>query len=119
MSSNSVRTAGVQHPYFQTAVSTALEASHVAKTKGGTVLMIKGYNSGGDQFIQLHDAAELPDDGVVPIACQKAFGEDNFSFLIPVCGLPVTLNGIVVCNSSTVATKTIGAADCWFEVYFI
>jgi hypothetical protein len=28
-------------------------------------------------------------------------------------------NGIFVCNSSTVAMKTIGAADCWFDAQFV
>lgn len=119
MGQNSVNVAGIAPPRYASAVSTALAASLVAKAAPGTVIMIKGYNSGPDQFVQLHNTAALPLDAVVPMAVQKVFAGDNFSFVIPVCGLPPNSTGIVVCNSTTGPTKTIGAADCWFEVYYL
>lgn len=119
MSLSSVNVLGAAPAQYARSVSQALEASRVVKAGPGTVIMIKGYNSGADQFVQLHNTAALPADGAVPIAVQKAFGGDNFSFVIPVAGLPPNSTGIFICNSSTAATKTIGAADCWFEVYYI
>ncbi len=73
------------------------------------------YNSGGAQFIQLHDAAAEPANGAVPIiplpvaasAMMGSFyGSEGRYFA----------NGLVICNSSTAPTKTSGAADCWFDV---
>lgn len=119
MGLGSTNVCGAQNPNYRSAVSAAYEAGHIAKAAPGTVVMIKGYNSGPQQFIQLHDAAAVAAEGAVPLALMTAAAQDNFSFLIPVCGLPPTTLGIFVCNSSTGPTKTIGAADCWFEIYYI
>jgi len=42
-----------------------------------------------------------------------AAATSNFAFDIPSDGWDLP-DGIVVCNSSTSATKTLGAADCFF-----
>ena len=85
-------------------------ASNPAKLHRVTVYS----NAGAAQFIQLHDAASLPADTAVPVVVVRVgiassvtidFGESGRVFE----------NGIVVCNSSSGATKTIGAADCWFD----
>lgn len=73
------------------------------------------YNSSAStQFIQFHNSATLPANTAAP----------EFYFEI----LPSTSRmieyirprkfsaGIVVCNSSTGPTLTIGSADCWFDV---
>jgi hypothetical protein len=93
--------------------SAAYEASHVLKSSSGTLIAVVGYNSGPAQFIQLHNAASLPADAEVPILLFAVAATSNFSLTIPLTGLPLS-TGIVVCNSSTGPTKTIGAADCWF-----
>lgn len=95
----------------------AYGASLVVSGKPGRVISVFGYNSGPLQWIQIHDAKTLPADAAVPLHTFKAASADNFSSIIPVCGLP-TSNGIVICNSSTGPTKTIGAADCWITVVF-
>lgn len=50
-----------------------------------------------------------------PLAVITAAAASNFSFPIPAKGILPT-NGLVVCNSSTAGTKTIGSADCLFTV---
>jgi len=93
--------------------SAAYEASHVLKASAGTLISLVGYNSGPAQFIQLHDAATLPANGVAPAAVFTVPALGNFSLDFPVTGCPFT-TGIVVCNSSTGPTKTIGGNDCYF-----
>jgi hypothetical protein len=98
----------------QTVSSTALEASHVIKSGPGDLILFMGYNSGSEQFIQVHNAASLPANAAVPVVSFKVSSGQNFSLAIPSDGMRFT-TGIVVCNSSTAATKTIGAADCLFN----
>ena len=94
--------------------STALAASLIIKAAPGRAFSISGYNSKGSaQFIQIHDSATLPADNAAPIAVITVAATSNFSFTIPAIGLQGT-SGLVVCNSSTAATKTIGSADCFF-----
>jgi hypothetical protein len=99
--------------YTSVAQTTALAASLVIKAAGGVLISLTGYNSGAAQFIQVHNAASLPSNTAVPLAVFKAEATQNFYFELSPHGLRLT-TGIVVCNSSTAATKTIGAADCWF-----
>jgi|SRR6478752_1587987 len=93
--------------------SAAYEASHILKNSPGTLITIFGYNSGGAQFIQLHNSATLPAEGAAPVAVIPVAAASRFEITIPVSGIPFT-TGIVVCNSSTGPTKTIGSADCYF-----
>jgi hypothetical protein len=98
--------------------SAALEASAVVKASGGRIIQLIGYNSSGsDQFIQLHNSATLPSNGAVPFRSFKVIAGKNFSLDIPDPGLAMS-TGIVVCNSSTSSTKTIGSADCLFYVIY-
>lgn len=97
----------------QTIHSAALEASHVFKTGPGTLVSLVGYNSGSAQFIQVHNSASLPNEGDVPTYTFTVGAAQNFSLDIPLSGARFT-TGIAVCNSSTVDTKTIGAADVFF-----
>lgn len=94
--------------------STALEASRVLKGSRGVLVSLIGYNAKTSaQFIQVHNSATLPADGAVPLYSFAVQGSGNFSMDVPITAIPFS-TGITVCNSSTVATKTIGAADCWF-----
>lgn len=74
---------------------------------------LSGYNSGAAQFIQVHDAASVPDDGAVPKLNLKVDATANYSIDLGVYGMEFA-NGIYVCNSSTAETKTLGAADTQF-----
>lgn len=93
--------------------SGAAEASKVIKASAGTLISLVGQNDGATQYIQIHNAAALPADGAVPVYSFKVDGGTPFSLDVPITGIPFT-TGIVVCNSSTLATKTIGAANCFF-----
>jgi hypothetical protein len=97
--------------------STAYEASRVVKATSGTVYHIMGYNSGSAQFIQVHNATSLPADTAVPLFVGTAAATSNFDFEFTMTGLPCS-TGIVICNSTTGPTKTIGTANCWFVVLY-
>jgi hypothetical protein len=98
--------------------STAAEASRVVKSTGGRLVQLIGYNgSASDQFIQVHNATSLPADTAVAYRSFKVIAGKNFSYDIVDPGLNLD-TGIVVCNSSTQGTKTIGSADCWFYVIY-
>jgi len=99
------------------ATSTAYEASRVVKASAGTLLRISGYNSGAAQFIQVHDKSSLPADGQVPVIILRVANNTNFDVDLGVYGRRNAV-GITVCNSSTGPTKTIGAADCWFDILY-
>lgn len=101
------------------ATSTALEASHVIKASGGTLRAVHGFNTNaGTQFILIFDSATVPADGATPVIVLAAAANSPFVYDGSFIGRQFT-NGIVVTNSSTGATKTIGAADCWFDAQFV
>lgn len=93
--------------------SAALEASSVTKNSAGIAIGAVITNTKASaQYFQVHNTASLPADGVAPIISVLIpasstvgidFGQYNQFFS----------TGIVWCNSSTVATKTIGSADMW------
>lgn len=103
----------------KTATSTAYEASRVVKAAPGTVFGVTGYNSNSSvQFIQLFDAASLPAEGAIPAVVIAAGASSNFSIDFGVYGRYFKA-GVVICNSSTGPTKTIGTTDCYFDVRYV
>lgn len=101
------------------ASTTAYAASLVIKQNKGVLFGLTGYNSKGvAQFIQLHDATLLPAEAAVPISVFTVAASSNFSLDFGPKGRTFD-KGIVVCNSSTAQTKTIGSADCWIDAQFI
>ena len=98
--------------------SVAYETNRVAKATPGTLYKVTGYNSlASAQFIQLHNAASLPADTAVPVAVITVAASSNFSFDFSDIGRYFS-TGIVLCNSTTGPTKTIGSANCWFDVQY-
>lgn len=100
------------------AATAAYAASLVVKATSGILYGVSGYNSKASaQFIQLHDAATLPADTAVPTDVITVPASSNFSIDFGVHGKAFNV-GIVISNSSTGPTKTIGAADCWITARF-
>jgi hypothetical protein len=67
------------------------------------------------QFLLMFDSATLPADGAVPLIGKSMSASDAVGFSWAPQGREF-VSGLVLCNSSTQATKTIGAADCLFDV---
>jgi hypothetical protein len=96
--------------------STKLEASHLISA-GGVYLYSFTVSSTNvaAQFIQFHDTNAIPGNGAIPVLVftVAASGDKTVAF-----GLPGRMfdRGIVIANSTTAATLTAGAADCFFDV---
>jgi hypothetical protein len=100
------------------ATSAAYEASRVVKTKPGKLYGMTGYNSKvSAQFILIHDANALPATGGIPVIVLSVAASSPFSLDYNTLGRDFS-HGIVVSNSSTGPTQTIGSADCWFDVQY-
>lgn len=98
--------------------SVAYEASRIVKPKPGVLFGLTGYNSkGSTQFILIHDAAILPPEGAIPAIVFSVAASTPFSLDFGMMGRTFK-NGIVIVNSSTGPTKTIGSADCWFDAQY-
>jgi hypothetical protein len=99
--------------------SVAYEDSRVIKASPGTLYGITGYNSlASAQFIQLHDTVAVPADTAVPVVMFLVPASSNFSFDAGRFGR-VFSTGISINNSTTAPTKTIGAANCFFDAQYI
>ena len=93
-------------------------ASLIVKTGPALLYGFTVYSSNASaQFVQVFDAATLPADGATPVVVfSVATVSDKGVQWLPARSF---LTGIVICNSSTGPTKTIGSADCFFDVQFL
>lgn len=99
------------------ATVSALDDALIVKAAAGVLYGFSGFNSGPAQFIQVHDDAAVPANGEAPVLVFEVGADQPFSVDFGRRGRAFA-SGIVLCNSSTLATKTIGAADCWFDAQF-
>jgi len=87
-------------------------ASAIVKATPGVLHTIQITNNAAfAQYVQLHDSATLPANGATPIVSVYLQPGGTYFGDWPVFGKSFAA-GIVWCNSSSQATKTIGAADC-------
>ena len=97
--------------------STEYANSLVVEKQAGAIVGLVGFNSGPEQWIQLHEGTSVPADTAVPFHIFKAAAR-NFNVNFPVTGIPYG-TGLVICNSTTGPTKAIGAANCWFTAVIL
>lgn len=98
-----------------TAATTALSTSLVVKAEAGRLRGIVGYSTTA-QYIQVHDAVSLPADTSVPLVTIPITAGEPYSIDFGV-GLECA-TGIVISNSTTGPTKTIGAVDTWITAIY-
>jgi hypothetical protein len=100
--------------------SAAPEASKVVKASTGTLAGFNVVNvSAATKFVQLHNATALPADGAVPtFQVQVAANSQMFVTLDAFNGIYCS-TGIVLCASTTAATKTIATADLLLTVFYV
>ena len=98
--------------------STADEASRVVKASAGVLhgFVVRNKKT-SSQWIQFHDASSLPADTAVPLFALEIGAGQQLAVDAAEGGIPFS-TGIVICNSSTEYTKTIGSADCAFVVEY-
>jgi hypothetical protein len=98
------------------ATTTALASSLVVKATPGTLYGIQGYTTAA-QFIHLYNATSLPADAAVPVVVIPVEADKPFSIDFGKYGRAFS-TGIVVGNSTTGPTKTLGAANTWIDAQY-
>lgn len=111
MGSFAVSIVGATKRWPTSGTNTAV-ASAVVTTSPARIYSLSGYSSGA-AYILIFDATALPAEGETSLLT-LAVNSGQFYFDLQ-DGL-VMNTGIVVCNSSTAVTKTIGSADTQFVV---
>lgn len=88
-------------------------------TRQGSLYSVTAFNNDTvTNFLQIFDAAALPADGAVPMALCSVLAGYATGLDWGTLGKKIT-NGIVICLSSTAATKTLVAGDvALFEVRY-
>lgn len=100
------------------ATTTAYANSLVVKNTAGTLYMLTGFNSlNAAQWIHLHNSTTVPSTNSIPAITFYVAPLSNFSFDFGIYGRSFS-TGIVVTNSTTGPTLTIGLANCWFDTQY-
>jgi hypothetical protein len=99
--------------------SNVLENTRTVLAGQGKLLGISGLNTKvAAQFILVFDKATPVANGDVPVFVMTAAASSNFGVFWGDIGRWFT-RGVQLANSSTAATLTLGAADCWFDAQYI
>ncbi len=98
--------------------STGVLASSVVVPGRIVVYGFTAYSSKASaQWIQVFDANAVPAESSVPLFVWNLATHSGVGFAWQPNGRQFQ-TGLVLCNSSTEATKTLGSADCFFDVQF-
>lgn len=101
------------------AASAALAASLIIKASAGKLFKLQIVNTNAvARYFQVHNSATLPADTAVPVFLISVPALSSIEVDFTVYGRYFS-TGIVICNSTTAATKTIGAADAWFNALYL
>lgn len=101
------------------ATSRTLGASLVVKASQGKLYGLSVTNTNAAaRFFQVFDAATLPADTAVPVISFSVAAAQAGGLYFGSVGRAFE-QGIVVCNSTTQGTKTIGSADSLFDAQYI
>src|SRR5437899_5413273 len=107
------------HGWPLNSTSLGLENSRVVKSGAGRMYGFGGFNnSAATQFILVFDVEKVPSAGAVPVYWLSVATVSNFGVFWGDVGRFFD-RGIVITNSSTLATLTIGAADCLFDAQYL
>lgn len=98
---------------YRAALTSSLVLVGAVRVYGFTVYSTKA----SAQYLNVFDADTLPADGAVPIVSWPLAANNGVGFYYGSPGR-VFHRGITLCNSSTDSSKTIGSADCLFDVQF-
>lgn len=99
--------------------SQALEASRVVQSGAATLFGVSGFNAKvSAQFVLIFDGTAIPANGAIPVVVVTVPTVSNFSVDFGFWGRAFHA-GIIICNSSTPSTLTIGSADCWFDAQYV
>jgi hypothetical protein len=110
---------GIPEDLPHNAFTAAAASSLIAFTGQGRVMGISVSSTlGAGQFVQVFNASTLPADGAVPLISVPIAATASIGLAFTPGGRWFTI-GCVVCNSTTQATKTIGAANCLIDVQYI
>ena len=94
-------------------------ASLVVKASAGVLFGFFVYNNKTTaQFIQVHNTATVVADTAVPIMNFEIAAQTGRTLEFGAHGRAFS-TGIMICNSSTDTTKTIGSADCIIDAQYI
>ncbi len=84
------------------------------QTSNGKLYAVSGYNSGPDQFLMIFNQTNSPPtNGEVAVFSFPIQSLKGFCFDISYYG--ADLYNVVVCNSTTSITNTIGLTNCSFQ----
>jgi hypothetical protein len=101
------------------AASPALASSIVAMVGAGRLLGFSVSNTKvSSQFIQVFDLGALPTNGAIPVQSIDIATVVAKAVSFAYDGRWMT-RGIVIANSSTQGSLTLGSADCLFDVQYV
>jgi hypothetical protein len=100
--------------------SSALEASKIVSAVPCKLFVISGFSTlASDQYIHIFNSATLPANGTKPDIVLYASAGSTFGYTSPALYGRYFSTGLVICNSTTLATKTLGAANVSFDIQYL